>query len=135
MASRILGMGDVVSLVEKAQEAVDIREAESLQKRLMEDKFTFEDLKNQIRQIRRMGPLENILSMIPGLGKQVKGLSVDDRAFVKIEAIINSMTKQERANYVIINASRKRRIAMGSGTTVPDVNRLIKQYLQITKKI
>jgi len=135
MASRILGMGDIVSLVEKAQDAVDTKEALKLQERLREDKFTFDDLKNQIKQIRKMGPLENILGMIPGLGKHVKGLSVDDREFIKVEAIINSMTKQERKNYAIINGSRKRRIAAGSGTTVPDVNRLIKQYLEMKKML
>ncbi|MDZ4383211.1 MAG: signal recognition particle protein [Thermodesulfovibrionia bacterium] len=135
MASRILGMGDIVSLVEKAQEAVNIKEAVKLQKRLSENKFTFEDLKDQLSQIRKMGPLENILSMIPGMGKQIKGMSVNDKELVKIEAIINSMTKQERKNYVIINGSRKRRIAMGSGTMVADVNRLIKQYLQMKKML
>ncbi|MDP3296303.1 MAG: signal recognition particle protein [Thermodesulfovibrionia bacterium] len=135
MASRILGMGDIVSLVEKAQEAVNIKEAVKLQKRLSENKFTFEDLKDQLTQIRKMGPLENILSMIPGIGKQIKGMSVNDKELVKIEAIINSMTKQERGNYVIINGSRKKRMAMGSGTTVADVNRLIKQYLQMKKML
>ncbi len=135
MASRILGMGDIVSLVEKAQEAVNIKEAVKLQKRLSENKFTFEDLKDQLSQIRKMGPLENILSMIPGMGKQIKGMSVNDKELVKIEAIINSMTKQERGNYVIINGSRKKRIAMGSGTAVADVNRLIKQYLQMKKML
>ncbi len=135
MASRILGMGDIVSLVEKAQEAVDMKEALKLQKRLSENKFTFEDLRDQLSQIRKMGPLENILSMIPGIGKQMKGVSVNDKELVKIEAIINSMTKQERENYVIINGSRKRRIAVGSGTTVPDVNRLMKQYLQMKKML
>ena len=135
MASRILGMGDIVSLVEKAQEAVNIKEAVKLQKKLSENKFTFEELKDQLSQIRRMGPLENILSMIPGMGKQIKGMSVNDKELVKIEAIINSMTKQERGNYVIISGSRKKRIAMGSGTTVADVNRLIKQYLQMKKML
>jgi signal recognition particle subunit SRP54 len=135
MASRILGMGDVVSLVEKAQEAVDIKEAAKLQKRLIEERFTFTDLKNQLNQIKKMGPLENILSMIPGVGKHVRGLTVNDRELIKVEAIINSMTKQERENYAIINGSRKRRIAMGSGTTVPDVNRLIKQYLEMKKML
>ena len=135
MASRILGMGDIVSLVEKAQEAVNIKEAVKLQKKLSENKFTFEELKDQLSQIRKMGPLENILSMIPGMGKQIKGMSVNDKELVKIEAIINSMTKQERRNYVIISGSRKKRIAMGSGTTVADVNRLIKQYLQMKKML
>lgn len=135
MASRILGMGDVVSLVEKAQEAVDMKDALSLEDRLKKNIFTFDDLKNQIKQIKKMGSFESILSMIPGIGKQMKGVQVDDKAFVRIEAIINSMTRQERANYAIINPSRKRRIAQGSGTTVPDVNRLIKQYIGMKKML
>ncbi len=135
MASRILGMGDVVSLVEKAQAAVDMRDALSLEERLKKNIFTFDDLKNHINQIRKMGPLENILSMIPGVGKQLKGIKVDDKAFVKVEAIINSMTKQERANYAIMNGSRKRRIAEGSGTSVTDVNKLIKQYVTMKKML
>ncbi|MBI4710687.1 MAG: signal recognition particle protein [Nitrospirae bacterium] len=135
MASRILGMGDVVSLVEKAQEAVDLQDALTFQKKFREDRFSFEDLKTQIKQLRKMGPLENILGMIPGLGKQLKGVAVDDRQVVKIEAIINSMTRQERENYAIINGSRKKRIASGSGTTVTDVNRLLKQYLEMKKML
>ncbi len=135
MASRILGMGDIVSLVEKTQDAMDEKEALKLQKRLSRDKFTFEDLKKQIKQIKQMGPLENIIGMIPGLGKQVKNLSIDEKGFVKVEAIINSMTRQERENYAIMNGSRKKRIASGSGTTVPDVNRLLKQYLQMKKML
>jgi signal recognition particle subunit SRP54 len=135
MASRILGMGDVVSLVEKAQDAVDIDDALSLEERLKKNIFTFDDLKNQIKQVKKMGSLESILGMIPGIGKQIKGIQVDDKAFAKIEAIINSMTKQERDNYAIINASRKRRIAQGSGTTVPDVNRLLKQYVGMKKML
>jgi signal recognition particle subunit SRP54 len=135
MASRILGMGDVVSLVEKAQEAVDMEEALNLEEKLRKDSFTFEDLKNQIKQIKKMGPLENILGMIPGLGKQIKGINLDDRAFGKVEAIINSMTLQERKNYVILNGSRKKRIADGSGSTVADVNRLLKQYMEMKKML
>lgn len=135
MASRILGMGDVVTLVEKAQEAVDEKDALSLEDRLKKNLFTFEDLKNQIKQIKKMGSLESILGMIPGIGKHLKGAQVDDKAFVKVEAIINSMTKQERNNYVIISASRKKRIALGSGTTIPDVNRLIKQHLGMKKML
>ncbi len=135
MASRILGMGDVVTLVEKAQEAVDVKDALSLEDRLKKNIFTFEDLKNQIKQIKKMGSLESILGMIPGIGKHLKGAQVDDKAFVKVEAIINSMTKQERNNYVILSASRKKRIALGSGTTVPDVNRLIKQHLGMKKML
>jgi signal recognition particle subunit SRP54 len=135
MASRILGMGDVVSLVEKAQEAVDMEEALKLEEKLKKDSFTFEDLKNQIKQIKKMGPLENILGMIPGLGKQIKGVNIDDRAFLKVEAIINSMTVHERNNYVILSGSRKKRIADGSGTTVADVNRLQKQYMEMKKML
>ncbi|MBI4683098.1 MAG: signal recognition particle protein [Nitrospirae bacterium] len=135
MASRILGMGDVVSLVEKAQEAVDLEEALKLEDKINKDRFTFEDLINQIKQIKKMGPLENILSMIPGLGKQLKGVNIDDRAFVKVEAIINSMTMQERRNYVILSGNRKKRIAAGSGTTVADVNKIVKQHLMMKKML
>jgi signal recognition particle subunit SRP54 len=135
MASRILGMGDVISLVEKAQEAVDMEEALKLEEKLIKDSFTFEDLKNQIKQLKKMGPLENILGMIPGLGKQMKGVSIDNSAFAKVEAIINSMTVQERRNYVILVGSRKKRIADGSGTTVADVNRLLKQYMEMKKML
>ena len=135
MASRILGMGDVISLVEKAQEAVDMEEALKLEEKLKKDSFTFEDLKNQIKQLKKMGPLENILGMIPGLGKQMKGVNIDNSAFAKVEAIINSMTVQERRNYVILGGSRKKRIADGSGTTVADVNRLLKQYLEMKKML
>ncbi|MBI5026416.1 MAG: signal recognition particle protein [Nitrospirae bacterium] len=135
MASRILGMGDVLSLIEKAQEAIDMEEALKLQKKLKEDSFTFDDLKNQIKQMKKMGSLESILGMIPGIGKHIKGLKVDDKEFIKIEAIINSMTRQERENYAIIDGSRRRRIASGSGTSVPDVNRLLKQYLEMRKML
>lgn len=135
MASRILGMGDVVTLVEKAQEAVDLQEALTLEDKIKKDRFTFEDLINQIKQIRKMGPLENLLGMIPGLGKQLKGVTIDDRAFSKVEAIINSMTMQEKRNYVILNGSRKKRIAAGSGTTVADINKLVKQHLAMKKML
>ncbi|HDH53867.1 MAG TPA: signal recognition particle protein, partial [Nitrospirae bacterium] len=135
MASRILGMGDVVTLVEKAQEAVNLEDAFKLEDKIKKDRFTFEDLVNQIKQIKKMGPLENILGMIPGLGKQLKGVNIDDRAFVKVEAIINSMTMQERKNYVILNGSRKKRIAVGSGTTVADINRLVKQHHTMKKML
>jgi len=135
MASRILGMGDVVTLVEKAQEAVDMEEALKLEEKLRKDSFTFEDLKNQIKQIKKMGPLENILGMIPGLGKQIKGINIDDRAFARIEAIINSMTMPERKNSVILNGSRKKRVADGSGTSVADVNRLMKQHMEMKKML
>ena len=135
MASRILGMGDVVTLVEKAQEAVNLQDALTLEDKIKKDRFTFEDLINQIKQIRKMGPLENLLGMIPGLGKQLKGVTIDDRAFVKVEAIINSMTMQERKNYVILNGSRKKRIASGSGTNVADINKLVKQHLAMKKML
>ena len=135
IASRILGMGDVLTLVEKAQEAIDIEEALKLEKKIQRDEFTFDDLKQQIRQIRKMGPLESILKMIPGLGKQLKGITIDEKEFLKVEAIINSMTKEERRNYAIINTSRRRRIASGSGNKVADVNRLIKQYVTMRKML
>jgi signal recognition particle subunit SRP54 len=133
MASRILGMGDVVTLVEKAQEAVSLEEALSLEGKFKKNRFTFEDLVTQVKQIKKMGSLESLLSMIPGLGKQLKGVNIDDKAFVRVEAIISSMTIQERRNYVILNGSRKKRIAAGSGTAVADVNRLVKQHLQMKK--
>lgn len=133
IAKRILGMGDVLSLIEQAQQAFDQKEAERLSKTILEDSFTFEDLREQLRKIRSMGPLENLLSMIPGLNKALKDTKVDEKEFVKIEAIINSMTPLERANHTIINGSRRRRIAMGSGTSVADINRLIKQYLEMKK--
>lgn len=133
IASRILGMGDVLTLIEQAQKQFDQKEAEKLQKKILEESFTFEDLRDQLKKIRSMGPLENLLSMIPGMGKAIKDIKVDEKEFVKIEAIINSMTKEERINHNIINGSRRRRIALGSGTTVSDVNRLIKQYLEMKK--
>ena len=133
MASRILGMGDVVTLVEKAQEAVSLEEALNLEGKFKSNRFTFEDLVTQVKQIKKMGSLESLLSMIPGLGKQLKGVNIDDKAFVRVEAIISSMTMQERRNYVILNGSRKKRIANGSGTAVADVNRLVKQHLQMKK--
>lgn len=135
MASRILGMGDVVTLVEKAQEAVDLESALELEDKIKKDRFTYEDLVTQIKQIKKMGPLENILSMIPGLGKQLKGVNIDNSAFVKVEAIINSMTIQEKRNYVILSGSRKKRIASGSGTTVADVNKIVKQHLTMKKML
>lgn len=134
IASRILGMGDMMSLIEQAQKTFDQKEAETLQKRILEDSFTFDDLREQLKKIRSMGPLENILGMIPGLSK-VKNVSVDEREFVKIEAIINSMTKKEKTNHNLINGSRRRRIAQGSGTTVADVNRVMKQYLELRKML
>lgn len=134
IASRILGMGDVLSLIEQAEKAYDRKEAEKLQEKILGEVFTFEDLKDQLKKLRSMGPIENILNMIPGMGK-VKNVSVDEREFVKIEAIINSMTMKERRNHNIINGSRRRRIAEGSGTTVTDVNRVIKQYVEMKKML
>ena len=134
IASRILGMGDVLSLIEQAQKTYDQKEAEKLQKAIIEESFTFEDLKEHLKKLRSMGPLENILNMIPGFNK-MKNLAVDEKELVKVEAIINSMTKKERKNHAIIDGSRRRRIAMGSGTTVADVNRVIKQYIEIKKML
>jgi signal recognition particle subunit SRP54 len=134
IASKILGMGDVLSLIEKAQKSFDQKETEKLQKTIMDESFTFDDLKDQLKKLRNMGPLENILSMIPGFNK-IKNLDIDEKEFVKVEAIINSMTKKERRDHNIINGSRRRRIAMGSGTTVADVNRVIKQYVELKKML
>lgn len=131
-AGRILGMGDVLGLVEKAQKAFDLKEAEKLQKKMASETFSLEDLKEQLRKVRGMGPLESLLGMIPGMGK-LKGLKVDEREFVRMEAIINSMTPAEKTNASIINGSRRRRIAQGSGATVTDVNRLLKQYVEMKK--
>ncbi len=133
IAKRILGMGDVLSLIEQAQDTFDQKEAEKLRKTLLEDTFTFEDLREQLKKIRNMGPLENLLNMIPGMNKAMKDTKVDEKEFVKIEAIINSMTPLERANHTVINGSRRRRIALGSGTSVADINRLVKQYLEMKK--
>ncbi|MDE3000556.1 MAG: signal recognition particle protein [Gemmatimonadota bacterium] len=133
MASRILGMGDVVTLVERAQEAVDVRQAQKLEKKLRSAAFTFDDFLQQLDQVRRMGPLSQLMDMIPGAGKAMKGLEVDDDAFVHTEAIILSMTRQERVNPQILNGSRRRRIANGSGCSIQEVNRLIKQFGMMRK--
>ncbi len=134
VASRILGMGDMLSLIEQAQKTFDQKEAETLQKRMLEDSFTFDDLREQLKKIRSMGPLENILGMIPGFNK-LKNVNVDEKEFVKIEAIINSMTKKEKSNHNILNGSRRKRIASGSGTTTTDVNKVIKQYVELKKML
>ncbi|MDH4231353.1 MAG: signal recognition particle protein Srp54, partial [Nitrospirota bacterium] len=134
VASRILGMGDMLSLIEQAQKSFDNKEAELLQKRILEDTFTFDDLREQLKKIRSMGPLENILGMIPGFSK-MKNVTVDEKEFVKIEAIINSMTKKEKSNHNILNGSRRKRIALGSGTTVADVNKVVKQYVELKKML
>jgi signal recognition particle subunit SRP54 len=128
ISRRILGMGDMLGLIEQAQASFDQKEAEKLQQKLMGDRFTFDDLKDQLKKLRSMGPLENVLGMIPGMGKAVKDIKVDDREFIRIDAIINSMTKAERQEPNILNGSRRKRIAIGSGATVADVNRLVKQY-------
>jgi len=128
MADRILGMGDIVSLVEKAQEQFDTEEARKLQKRIAKDQFDFNDFISQIQQIKKMGNVKDLMAMIPGVGKAIKDLDIDDNAFKGIEAIIRSMTPEERTNPVVLNGSRRKRIATGSGTTVQDVNKLLKQF-------
>ncbi|NLA47848.1 MAG: signal recognition particle protein [Bacteroidales bacterium] len=128
MADRILGMGDIVSFVEKAQEQFDTEEARKIQKKIARDQFDFNDFINQIQQIKKMGNVKDLMAMIPGVGKAVKDMDIDDNAFKSIEAIIRSMTPRERENPFILNGSRRKRIAMGSGTTVQDVNRLVKQF-------
>ena len=133
MADRILGMGDIVSLVEKAQEQYDEEEARRLQKKIAKNKFDFNDFMAQIQQIKRMGNLKDLAAMIPGVGKALKNVEIDDNAFKSIEAIIQSMTPHERTNPEILNSSRRRRIASGSGTNLQEVNRLIKQFDQTRK--
>ena len=133
MADRILGMGDIVSLVEKAQEQFDAEEAKKLQRKIAKDEFNFDDFLKQIHQIKKMGNVKDLMGMIPGMGKMVKDLDVDDDAFKSIEAIIHSMTPEERQNPAIINGSRRKRIAMGSGTDVTEVNRLMKQFDETRK--
>ena len=135
ISSRILGMGDIVSLVEKAQESVDFAEAEKLEKKLRKESFTFEDFLGQLKQLKKMGPLQNLVEMIPGMGKQMKGIKVDDSGLKRIEAIIHSMTVKERLQPHIIDGSRRRRIADGSGTSVQEVNQLLKQFVAMQKMI
>jgi len=133
MADRILGMGDIVSLVERAQEQYDEEEARRLQKKIQKNKFDFDDFLKQIEQIKKMGNIKDLASMIPGVGKQLKDVDIDDNAFKSIEAIIKSMTPKERQNPEILNTSRRQRIAKGSGTNIQEVNRLIKQFDQMRK--
>lgn len=133
MADRILGMGDIVSLVERAQEQFDAEEAKRLQKKIQKNKFDFNDFLGQIEQIKKMGNLKDLASMIPGVGKAIKDIDINDDAFKGIEAIIRSMTPQERTNPEILNNSRRQRIAKGSGTNLQEVNRLIKQFDQTRK--
>jgi len=134
MASRILGMGDVLTMIEKAQTVVDEKKAVELEKKLRKNQFTLEDFRDQMVQIRKMGSLTDLIGMIPGIGrKQLKNLNVDDRELIKIEAMINSMTPVERRKFAIINGSRRKRIAKGSGTSIQEVNKLLKNYSQVMK--
>ena len=133
MASRILGMGDVVTLVEKAKETIDREKAEKLEKKLRKAEFDLEDFLDQLQQIKKMGSLESLLKMIPGVGSQLKNAQVDEKNLVRVEAIINSMTREERRNPRILNGSRRKRIALGSGTRVQDVNALMRQFEQMKK--
>ena len=133
MADRILGMGDIVSLVEKAQEQFDEEEARKLSKKLARNQFDFNDFLTQIAQIKKMGNIKDLMGMIPGVGKQIKDLDIDDNAFKSVEAIIYSMTPYERSHPEIINGSRRQRIAKGSGTNIQEVNRLLKQFEQTRK--
>lgn len=135
MASRILGMGDVLSLIEKAQESFDAQKAMELEKKIRTQQFTFDDFLDQLEQMKNLGPLDEVIGMIPGMNtKKLKGMDVDEKELVRIQAIIQSMTKDERENPTIIDSSRRKRIAKGSGTSVQDVNRLLKQFKE-TKKI
>ena len=134
MASRILGMGDVLSLIEKAEQAFDEKKAQELEEKLRKQQFDLDDFLDQMEQMKKMGPLENLLGMIPGVdAKTLQGATVDEKKLAHIEAIIKSMTKKERSNPSIINSSRKQRIAMGSGTNVQQVNTLLKQFEQMQK--
>jgi signal recognition particle subunit SRP54 len=133
MADRILGMGDVVSLVERAQEQYDEEEARKLQKKIAKNEFGFDDFLNQLQQIKKMGSMKDLMGMIPGAGKMLKDVEIDDDAFKPIEAIIHSMTPEERSKPSVINASRKKRIGKGSGTSVQQVNQLLKQFSQMSK--
>jgi signal recognition particle subunit SRP54 len=136
MASRILGMGDVLSFIEKAQTSIDIEKAKDLEKKLRSQQFNLEDFLDQLQQIKKMGPINQLLEMMPGMGamgKKMKGMSVDDRELAKVEAIIKSMTRKERLNPDILNSSRRKRIAAGSGTRIQDVNNLLKQFDMMQK--
>jgi len=136
MASRILGMGDVISLVEKAQQVVDLETAKKLEKKLRRQEFTLEDFYDQLQQVKNMGPLEDLMKMMPGMGgKAMKGLKVDDKALIYVEAIINSMTLEERRRPNILNGSRRKRIARGSGTSVQEVNKLLNQFQMMQKMV
>jgi len=134
--SRILGMGDVLSLIEKVEQNIDQKQAEQMQRKLLDNEFSLEDFRDQLKQLRKLGPLESLLGMMPqmgALGKELKNAKVDEKELTRIVAIVDSMTPAERNNHMIINGSRRRRIAVGSGTTVQDVNQLLKQYTQARK--
>ena len=133
LASRILGKGDVISLVEKAQASFDDFEADKLEEKLRKNKFDFDDFLKQIKVIKKMGSLSSLIGMIPGIGSQIKNAQIDDNALVKVEAIINSMTKEERTTPKVLNGNRRKRIARGSGTSIQDVNRLIKQFSEMQR--
>lgn len=135
VASRILGMGDVLSLIEKVEQNINQKDAEAMQRKLIDNEFTLEDFRDQIRQLRKLGPLEGLLGMMPAIGplKQMKDMKVDEKEITRIVAIIDSMTSKERDNHMIINGGRRRRIAKGSGTSVQEVNNLLKQYAQARK--
>ncbi|MEW6508032.1 MAG: signal recognition particle protein [Bacteroidota bacterium] len=135
LASRILGKGDIVSLVEKAQEQINEKEAEDLEKKLLASKFDFDDFLKQIKMIKKMGSLKSLLAMVPGLGSAIKNADIDDKQLVKVESIIQSMTKKERINPKILNGSRRKRIAKGSGNSIQDVNRLIKQFDEMQRMV
>jgi signal recognition particle subunit SRP54 len=137
VVSRVLGMGDVLSLIEKAEQAIDIEDAERLEEKLRNDEFTLEDFRDQLRTIRKMGPLESIIGMIPGMGniKQLAENKPDESQLNRVEAIIGSMTPGERRNHQIITGSRRKRIAKGSGTSVEEVNRLLKQFIEMRKML
>jgi len=140
VVSRVLGMGDVLSLIEKAEEAVSVEDAAKLEEKIRRDDFTLEDFRDQLRTIRKMGPLEQIIGMIPGIGGAMRELKaqkdqVDEKQMARIEAIINSMTAKERRNHQLINGQRRKRIAKGSGTSVEEVNRLLKQFIQMKKML
>ncbi|HOI30910.1 MAG TPA: signal recognition particle protein [Melioribacteraceae bacterium] len=135
LASRILGKGDVISLVEKAQQQIDEKEAEDLEKKLLTNRFDFDDFLKQIKMIKKMGSLKSLLAMVPGVGSAVKNADIDDKQIVKVESIIQSMTLKERANPKILNGSRRKRIARGSGNTIQDVNRLIKQFEEMQRMV
>ena len=134
MASRILGMGDILSIIDKAEETLDLEQAEALEKKLRKNKFDLDDYLAQLRQMKKMGSFSSILKMIPGLGSKLKDIQIDEKEFVRIEAMICSMTKEERRNPSILNGSRRLRIANGSGTSVPELNKFMKSF-EMTQKM